>query len=180
MASAGSALFSIVDISRINARANVPVHEAASIRVGRPATITEPGVELTGKVTVVSPAVDPNTTTVQVWVEVQNKGEVLKPGVTAQLSIDIGEIDNTVVAPAAAILSADDGGEKVMLAGADGLAHESKVKVGVRTADDAQILSGVKPGDRVIVEGALGLDDNAKINVAKPGDAGDKAGGGKE
>ena len=172
MASAGSALFSIVDISRINARANVPVHEAALIRVGRPATISEPNGELTGKVTVVSPAVDPNTTTVQVWVEVQNKGEVLKPGVTAQMSIDVGEIDNTVVAPAAAILSAEDGGDKVMLAGADGLAHESKVRVGVRTADEAQILSGVKPGDRVIVEGALGLDDNAKVNVAKPGDAG--------
>ena len=172
MASAGSALFSIVDISRINARANVPVHEAALIRVGRPATISEPNGELTGKVTVVSPAVDPNTTTVQVWVEVRNKGEVLKPGVTAQLSIDVGEIDNTVVVPAAAILSAEDGGDKVMLAGADGLAHESKVRVGVRTADEAQILSGVKPGDRVIVEGALGLDDNAKVNVAKPGDAG--------
>jgi HlyD family secretion protein len=172
MASAGSALFSIVDISRINARANVPVHEAALIRVGRPATISEPNGELTGKVTVVSPAVDPNTTTVQVWVEVRNKGEVLKPGVTAQLSIDVGEIDNTVVVPAAAILSSEDGGDKVMLAGADGLAHESKVRVGVRTADEAQILSGVKPGDRVIVEGALGLDDNAKVNVAKPGDAG--------
>jgi HlyD family secretion protein len=181
MASAGSALFSIVDISRINARANVPVHEAALIRVGRPATISEPNGELTGKVTVVSPAVDPNTTTVQVWVEVQNQGEVLKPGVTAQLSIDVGEIDNTVVVPAAAILSSEDGGDKVMLAGADGLAHESKVRVGVRTADEAQILSGVKPGDRVIVEGALGLDDNAKVNVAKPGDAsGDKAGGDKE
>ena len=124
MASAGSALFSVVDISRIIARANVPVHEAASIRVGRAATIIGPGGELNGKVSVVSPAVDPNTTTVQIWVQAVNKGEILKPGVTAQLSINVGEIQNAVIVPASALLSSDDGGDKVMIAGSDGLAHE--------------------------------------------------------
>jgi HlyD family secretion protein len=178
MASAGSALFSVVDISRIIARTNVPVHEAASIRVGRPATITGPGGELTGKVTVVSPAVDPNTTTVQIWVEAVNKGEILKPGVTAQLSIDVGEIPDAVIVPASALLSSEDGGEKVMIAGSDGLAHASSVKTGVRNGDEVQILSGVKPGDQVIVEGALGLDDKAKVAVSKPG-SGDEKGGEK-
>ncbi len=179
MASAGSALFSVVDISRIIARANVPVHEAASIRVGRAATITGPGGELKGKVSVVSPAVDPNTTTVQIWVEAVNKGEILKPGVTAQLSIDVGEIPNAVIVPASALLSSEDGGDKVMIAGSDGLAHASSVKTGVRNGDEVQILSGVKPGDQVIVEGALGLDDKAKVAVSKPGSAGDEKGGEK-
>ncbi|MDQ2775301.1 MAG: efflux RND transporter periplasmic adaptor subunit [Acidobacteriota bacterium] len=179
MASAGSALFSVVDISRIIGRANVPVHEAASIRVGRPATITGPGGELTGKVTVVSPAVDPNTTTVQIWVEAVNKGEILKPGVTAQLSIDVGEIADAVIVPASALLSSEDGGDKVMIAGSDGLAHASDVKTGVRNGDEVQILSGVKPGDQVIIEGGLGLDDKAKVAVSKPGTAGGEKGGEK-
>ena len=179
MASAGSALFSVVDISRIIARANVPIHEAASIRVGRPATITGPGGELAGKVTVVSPAVDPNTTTVQIWVEAVNKQEILKPGVTAQLSIDVGEIPDTVIVPVAALLSSDEGGDKVMIAGTDGLAHESKVKTGVRADDEVQILSGVKPGDQVIVEGGLGLDDKAKVAVGKPGESSAESGGEK-
>ena len=62
-------MMTVVDISSVIARANVPVHEAAAIHVGKPAKISGPGGELTGKVTVVSPAVDPNTTTVQVWVQ---------------------------------------------------------------------------------------------------------------
>jgi HlyD family secretion protein len=179
MASAGSPLLSVVDISKVIARANVAIREAAAIRTGRPATITTAGGELPAKVTVVSPAVDPNTTTIQIWIEATNKGELLKPGTTAQISMDIGDVPNAVVVPASALLAADDGGERVMIAGKDSLAHESKVKVGVRTSDQAQILSGVNPGDQVITEGALGLDDKAKITITQPADeagAGDKAG----
>jgi RND family efflux transporter MFP subunit len=169
MAAAGSPLLSVVDISRVVARASISVHEAADIHTGRPATITAPGGELPAKVTVVSPAVDPNTTTIQVWVEAVNKGEQLKPGTTSQISMDIGDVPNAVVIPAAALLASDDGGEQVMIAGKDNLAHQSKVKVGVRNSEQVQILSGVQPGDQVITEGALGLDDKAKITIAKPG-----------
>jgi RND family efflux transporter MFP subunit len=170
MASSSAALFSVVDISRVVARANVPVAEAAEMRAGTPATIQGPGAELTGKVTVVSPAVNTNTTTVEVWVEARNTGEKLKPGVTVQVAIDAGDVRNAVVVPAAALLSSDDGGEKVMIAGADVLAHEHKVEVGVRNGDDVQILSGVNPGDQVIISGGLGLDDKARIEIAKAGE----------
>ena len=74
MAASGSPIVSIVDISQVVARANVPVKEAASISVGRPARITGPDGDLAGKVTVVSPAVDPNTTTVEVWVQARESG----------------------------------------------------------------------------------------------------------
>ena len=173
MASAGSPLFSIVDISRVVARANVPAQEASSLRTGQPATITGPGGELKGKITVVSPAVDPSTTTLQVWVEAANPEEKLKLGSTVQVSLNAGTIPDAIVVPVSALLSSDEGGEKVMIAGSDALAHEQKVEVGIRSGEDVQILSGVKPGDRVIIEGALGLDDKAKIEIAKPG-AGDK------
>ena len=177
-ASSSSALISIVDISRVTARANVPVHQAADIRVGRPVAISGPGGELTGKVTVVSPAVDPNTTTVQIWVEAVNRKELLKPGTTVQISISAGDMPDSIIVPAAALLSSDEGGEKVMLAGSDSLAHESKVEVGVREGDDVQIVNGVKEGDQVIINGGLGLDDKAKITIAKPG--AEDSGEGKE
>lgn len=169
LASPGSAVMSIVDISRVVARANVPVHEAAAIQVGRPATISGPGGEITGKVTVVSPAVDPNTTTVEVWVEAANPGERLKPGITVQISVNAEEIQNAIVVPSAALLSSDEGGEKIMVAAPDSLAHARNVELGVRQGNEVQILSGVKAGEQVITSGALGLDDKAKIQIAKPG-----------
>jgi RND family efflux transporter MFP subunit len=173
MASTASALISVIDISHVIAHANVPVQQAAAIKVGRPATISGPGGELSGKVSVVSPAVDPNTTTVQVWVTAPNPGEQLKPGATVQISVDAGYIPKALVIPAAALLASDDGGEKVMIAGSDSVAHESAVKVGVRSGEEVQILSGVQEGEQVITQGALGLDDKAKIEITKAGDAAD-------
>ena len=169
MASSGLAVLSIVDISRVIARANIPVDQAAALKVGRPATISGAGTELKGKVTVVSPAVDPNTTTVQIWVEAANPGERLKLGTTVQVSMDAGEIADALVIPAAALLSSDEGGEKVMVAAPDSLAHERPVKVGVHSGDDVQILDGLKEGEQVITQGALGLDDKAKIEISKGG-----------
>jgi HlyD family secretion protein len=174
MASSNAALLSIVDISQVVARANIPVHEAALIQVGKTATISGPGGELNGKVVVVSPAVDPNTTTVEVWVQAANQGQKLKPGVTAKVSIDAAAVPNAIVVPATALLNSDEGGEQVMVAGADSLAHERKVQVGVRSGDMVQIVSGVKAGEQVITEGALGLDDKAKIEIAKPDQAEEK------
>jgi HlyD family secretion protein len=165
MASGGSAIATVVDLSRVVARANVPVAEAAALKAGNAATISNAAGELHGKVTVVSPAVDPNTTTVQVWVEAANTKEVFKPGSTVQISADAGAIPDAIVVPASALLSGDDGGEKVMLAGSDNLAHEHDVKTGVRSGDSVQITEGLKEGDQVITQGALGLDDKAKIRI---------------
>jgi RND family efflux transporter MFP subunit len=166
MANSGAALFTVVDISRVIAKANIPVQDAAALRPGDPATIQGEGVGMQGKVTVVSPAVDANTTTVQVWIEAANKGEKLKLGVTVQVSMEAGDIPDAVIVPVAALLASGDGGEKVMVAGADSTAHERKVETGVRDGDDIQLLSGVKPGEKVIVNGGLGLDDKAKIQIA--------------
>lgn len=166
MASSGSAIVSIVDISQVVARANVPVQEAATIRVGHPATISGPGGELKGKVTVVSPSVDANATTIQVWVQAQNRGETLRPGATVRVSITADTVKNAIVVPKSALLNSDEGGEKVMVFAGDA-AQERKVEVGVREGDKVQILSGVKAGEQVITSGGLGLEDKAKVTIQK-------------
>jgi len=166
IANAGSAVISVVDISQVVARANIPVKDAAAIRVGRTATISGPGGDVTGKVTVVSPAVDPSTTTVEVWVKAPNPGEKLKPGVTVQVAINASQIKDALVVPSSAILSLEEGGEKVMVVGSDSAAHEKKIKVGVREGDKVQLLEGANEGDRVITSGGLGLEDKAKVKVS--------------
>jgi hypothetical protein len=52
-----------------------------------------------------------------------------------------------------------------MLLGADGLAHQTPVHVGVKQEDDIQILDGIKAGDKVILSGAYGLPDKTKVKV---------------
>jgi multidrug efflux pump subunit AcrA (membrane-fusion protein) len=165
IAAAGSPALTIVDISRIVAHANIPVAEAAHLRVGMPATITFGGEETPAKVTVVSPAVDPNTTTVQVWVQAANPGERLKPGASAHIAVKAGTIDNAILVPSAALLNSDEGGQKLMVVDSKSVAHERPVQVGIRQGGKAQILDGLAEGEQVVTVGGLGLEDKAKVKV---------------
>jgi len=179
MANPGTPLMTVMDISKVIARANVPQNQAGSIQVGDAATLTQTGssLQVQGRVTVVSPATDPSSTTVQVWVLADNPGERLKPGTGVHVAIVAATIPNAVIVPTAALLSAEEGGAMVLVVTADNTAHQRKVEVGVREPDKIQILSGVSPGEQVVVVGGVRLDDKAKVKVVKPGE-GDKAGEG--
>jgi len=168
MPASGSPLISIVNISKIVARANVPVKEAQTVKVGRPARITGPDGDVPGVVTVVSPAVDPSTTTVEVWVRADNPGEKLKPGATVRVAIIAETIQNTIVVPSTALLNSDDGTPKAMVITSDNVAHERHISVGVRQGDRVQIVSGLQPGEQVVVSGGLGLEDKAKVKIEQP------------
>jgi RND family efflux transporter MFP subunit len=165
MPASGTPLLSIVDISRVVARANVPVKDASAIQVGRPATITGPDGDIAGKVTVVSPAVNPNTTTVEVWVEAPNEGEKLKPGGTVRVAIKAETLQDVTLVSASAILNSDEGGQIVMVVTPDNVAHEKKVSLGIRQGINVEIRSGVNEGDKVVTVGGLGLDDGARVIV---------------
>jgi RND family efflux transporter MFP subunit len=168
MANAGMPLVSIVDISSVRAVANVPVKEAESIHVGRPARVAGPDGDIPGTVAVVSPAVNANATTVEVWVQIPNPGERLKPGSTARVAIIAETIQNTLVVPVSSLLNGDEGRTKVMVVSSDSVAHERAVAVGVRQGDRVQILSGVQEGEQVVTSGGLGLEDKAKVAIQQP------------
>jgi multidrug efflux pump subunit AcrA (membrane-fusion protein) len=167
MASSTTPLLTVMDISRVVARVNVPQSQATAVKIGQPATISVTGdpEKLEGKVTVVSPATDPNTTTVQVWVTVDNPGDRFKPGAAVHAAIVTDIIRNASLLPASAILPSEAGGTAVLTVSADSIAHLRPVEVGVRMGDKAQILSGVSPGDEVVIVGGLGVDDKAKVKI---------------
>ncbi|MDQ1471722.1 MAG: HlyD family secretion protein, partial [Bryobacterales bacterium] len=116
---------------------------------------------------VVSPAVDPSTTTVEVWVQAPNPGERLKPGGTVHVTIKAETLKDVVIVPSAALLNFEEGGQKVMVVGGDGLAHERRITVGVRQGDNVEIATGVQEGEKVVVSGGLGLEDKAKVKIVE-------------
>ena len=171
MAAAGAPLLTVMDIASVVARVDVPQNQVGFVKVGQVAAIvTADSVEASGKVTVVSPAADPNTTTVQVWIEAPNPGGSLKPGTSVHASIVTAVIPEATVVPVAALLAGEEGGTVVMTVGADSVAHKQIVETGVREADKVQILSGAAPGEQVIVVGGVGVEDKGKVRLVKPGD----------
>ncbi len=173
MAAAGTAIVTVMDVSSVIAKAHIPQADAALLKIGDKGTITVPGLDepVEGKITVVSPALDPNSTTVEVWLEAKNPKLQLKPGTSAQISLTAKTVKDALVVPAAAVITAADGSPAVMIAGSDGKAHQKTVKPGIRQDDDVQILEGVTEADKVVSSGAYGLPDNTKIKIETPKEA---------
>lgn len=182
MASTSAPLLTIMNLSQIIAKAHIPQSDAVLLRKGDQATITAPGLgkDIPGTVTVVSPALDPNSTTVEIWVRAANPDQQLRPGVTAQVSMTAQTIRNALVVPPAALLNISGDKAQVMVVDGQGIAHSRDVGVGIQTPEEAQIISGLKPGEQVVTRGAYGLPDQTKVKVEKAS-AGEGAGNsGKE
>jgi len=170
MASTAAPLLTVMDISQVIAKAHIPQSDALQLHKGDAATISLAGLEkpVNGKVSLISPALDPNSTTVEVWVQAPNPDQLLRPGTTAQLAITAQTVKDALVVPSAALLNAKGDAAQVMVVDSQNQASARDVKTGIQTGQQVQIVSGLKPGEVVVTEGAYGLPDKTKVKVEKP------------
>lgn len=175
VAPAGTPLLTVVDTSKVVVRLHVPQQQSELLQIGQRATLLVPGLDknVPAKVTVLSPALDPSSTTEEVWVEADNPNGELKPGTTAQVSITAKTVANALVIPADAVLTGPNGQTSVMVVGSDSRAYARDVKTGIQQGTMIQILSGLHPGEQVIVSGQYGLPNKTKVKAtpasASPG-----------
>ncbi len=165
MATAGTPLMTVMNLSQVVARAHIPASEAAELKVGDPAeiSVSETSKPVPGKITVVSPALDPNSTTVQVWVQAANRGGELKPGLTANVTLIARKVKDALVVPQSALVSDSGHGHFVMVIGSEGHAHQTKVETGIEQEGKVQIVSGLKAGELIVGQGAYGLPDGTMV-----------------
>jgi RND family efflux transporter MFP subunit len=116
----------------------------------------------------VSPALDPGSTTVEVWVQAPNPKGVLKAGASTTLTMTAKTVPNALVIPAQAVVTDEDGKKSVMVIGSDGVAHKREVETGIQNQDSVQIVNGLKPGEQIVAVGPYGLPDNTKVKVEAP------------
>lgn len=174
-ATAGSPLITVIDSSQIIAKAHIPQELASLLKSGDAASLTIPGEDqpFIGKVTVVSPAVDPNSTTVEIWSQFANPKQRLRAGTSGHLSIEVKKVPSAIIVPTEAIVSQGDAGSAVFVVGKDNIAHQTRVTIGIQQDKQSQILEGVQSGETVVTSGAYGLPDGSEVQVQFPA-SGDK------
>jgi HlyD family secretion protein len=167
-ASAGTAVVTVMDTSFLLAKLHIAQEAAQKLKTGGTAGIFIPGMDEAQPATIalISPALDPGSTTVEVWLKLPNRGARFKVGTPVHVVLRGATIPNALQVPTSAILPADDGTTNVLVVGSDGEAHKRQVKVGLRTREKAQILRGVSTTDTVITEGGYGLDDGTKVKIS--------------
>jgi HlyD family secretion protein len=177
-AAAGAPLITVMETNTLLAKAHIAQAQAQQLRLGAAAQVRAPGLEdaIPAKVSMISPALDPGSTTVEVWLSIDNRAGKLKVGTPVKVSITGRTVADAMKIPLSAVLTAEDGSKSVMLVAGDGTAQLQKVTLGINDGHDVQVLSGIAASDRVIIEGAYGLDPGTRVTVG-PVAAGDNAAG---
>ncbi len=166
-AAAGTPLLTVMDTSALLAKVHLAQMVTQRLKLGDEAAVSVPGLKdaVPAKVTLISPALDPGSTTVEVWLRLDNHKGALKVGTPVRSSIDGKSVPSALKIPLTAVLTAQDGTKSVMAVGSDGAAHRKPVSLGIQDGDDVQITSGLTSADLVITSGAYGLDEGTKVKV---------------
>src|ERR1700733_1452041 len=179
-AAAGSPVITVMETSALLAKLHISQIQAQQLSLGAPATIAVRGLDdpPPAKVALISPALDPGSTTVEVWLRVENAKGTLKAGTPVRTTITGRTAKNALLVPLEAVQTGPDGESKfVLVIKPNGTAAKQPVTLGIRNSESTQILSGLAPGDTVITTGGYGLDEGTKVKV---GTAPAEAGGEKE
>src|SRR5574343_1744089 len=153
-------LFTVADLSRLWAVAQVPEQQVAQVRVGQTVNIEVPALgneKLSGRLIYVGQTIDPETRTVLVRTELDNREGRLKPAMLASMLIQTKPQERLVV-PASAVVRENDE-DHVFVQEGDGAYRLLKVKLGPSQDGLRIVQSGLKGGEKLVVEGAFHLNN---------------------
>lgn len=163
--------FMVADLSNVWVIADVPEQSSGKLHKGMEVIVKIPALpeqEIHGKLSYVSPIVDPNIRTVQVRMDLSNPKGIFKPAMLANMTfIDASERKNTI--PSTAVVREDNkdyifvqiGPKKFML---------REVSLGLESGDRRVLESGVNPGEKIVLDGAFHLNNQRKQNAIKGGE----------
>jgi membrane fusion protein, copper/silver efflux system len=168
--SPGQELYEIANLANVWVLADVYEADIGRIRIGQRASLTLqalPGRTFTGKVSFLYPAVNPTSRTMQARILVPNgKGE-LRPGMYADVTLDLGTTEGVTV-PAEALVDTGEA-QYVFVVLPGGHFEPRPVTVGARTAEKVQILRGLHPGETVVTTANFLIDSESRLRAAIQG-----------
>ena len=171
----GMTLYRIADLSRVWVEADIFEKDLASVALGQGALVSFeafPGRPFTGRVTYVYPTVSPESRTGRIRLELQNANGALKPGMYADITLDVPPTPPVLVVPRSAVI---DTGERVLVfvAAADGSLHPREVKTGRASLQLMEVLSGLSEGETIVSSAAFLIDAESNLGTmtGAPGDS---------
>jgi cobalt-zinc-cadmium efflux system membrane fusion protein len=149
--------FTISDTSTMWVLANIYQADLAYIHNGDSVSVQTDAYPDTfhGRISYISPALDPNTRTLQARIVVDNPGDKLKRDMYVTVNVTAGTIQNAIAVPDSAILRNDENEPFVYVETAAGQFGRRQVQIGESEAGKTQVLSGLAPGEKVVADGSL-------------------------
>lgn len=165
---AGSELLTIMDYSTLFMDLNIAVKNIDLIDEGQEVRImnyTIPNDTLTGIISQISPAIDPDTRSFKTKVTIDNDDLLLRPGMFAKGEIIVASKDNIITIPKNIILSKQRGNTVFVVE--KGLAQERIINFGLENPEYVEVISGLEAKESLVTKGFETLRDKSKVKVVK-------------
>ncbi|UCB51959.1 MAG: efflux RND transporter periplasmic adaptor subunit [Candidatus Zixiibacteriota bacterium] len=164
--SMGTALMKVVEMDQVKVVVNVTEEDLGKMKSGQKASVrvdTYPDKVFSGKVSLISPMVSQRTRTAPVEINLQNPKHLLKPGMFAEVKIDLGRKEDILLIPAHAIV--EETGEKQVFLVSGGKVVSRSVETGVSQDGWIEIQDELAEGDSLIVTGQYLVRDGESVKV---------------
>ncbi|MDR1533258.1 MAG: efflux RND transporter periplasmic adaptor subunit [Clostridiales bacterium] len=123
--------------------------------------------EFEAEIVTLAPAASQATAAFEVRLAIENKDNLIKPGMYAEARFVREQAENSVVLPRSAVLS-EQAGQFVYTADSAS-ARKVLVTTGIDNGQEIEITSGIVPGDQIVIKGQNYLNDGAKIEITESG-----------
>ncbi|MBK9522780.1 MAG: efflux RND transporter periplasmic adaptor subunit [Rhodocyclaceae bacterium] len=164
----GEALYQIADLSAVWVVADVFEQDIGLVKVGAGATVkinAYPDKLFKGTISYVYPVLKAETRTIPVRVELANPGQLLKPGMFAELELSVGPSTKVVTVPTSAVI--DSGTRRIVLVQlGEGRFEPREVTLGARSDSYIAVTQGVKEGEAVVVSANFLIDAESNLRAA--------------
>ncbi|MEP1742728.1 MAG: efflux RND transporter periplasmic adaptor subunit [Kangiellaceae bacterium] len=161
----GDVITSLDDISQMKLDFSVPERFLPTIAVGQPINATSDayGEKLfTGKITSISPRIDPITRTLRVRAEITNEQGLLRPGMLLKLKI-VRQVESVLQIPESALIPIEE--RHYVFVISDGSVKRKEIKIGRRQPGFVEVISGLSASEKVVTEGTLKIRDGSQVTV---------------
>ena len=171
---AGKELFHLSALNTLRVYVNVPQVYSRACKPGLVADLTfaeHPGETFKGKLVRTSDSIDPNTRTLLIEVDVDNRKGVLYPGAYAQVHMNIGAGAPSMIIPVSALIFRSEGlrvGKVNRDDKGNDVAQLVEVTIGQDDGKVVQVVKGLEASDTVITNPPDSLIDGEKVHVVQP------------
>lgn len=159
-------LFSVVNKNDVIAVVYVPEKNINQLKPNLPAIVTSENLDdqvFNARVKRISPVVDPSSGTFKVTVAVNNRDQILKPGMFVNVHLIIDTHEDAVLVPKTAIVYENEYVNVFVVR--DSIAHKIRLNTGFEDSEKIEALTDINVGDKVIVVGQAGMKDKSKVRV---------------
>jgi RND family efflux transporter MFP subunit len=160
----GDPLYELLITDPLKLRSRVPERYAGHVQVGQRVELElDSAHRPTGRISRVSPGVDPTTRTFEIEALIDNESGAVKPGIFAKGTIVADSETPTVFVPSGAVVSS--GGATRLFVVENGVARHRDVQTGRQAEGLVEVVSGVRAGEKVVTRGAPVLTDGMAVEV---------------